>query len=255
MNWHNFWTNENNPSLPKSEYLYGSTHITFLIGVAILTIILAIIFYNKNEKIKRKLFICLGIIFLVFEILSRIVNLIIADSLTINEIATIILPMHICSVMVWVLIFAIFTNNQVLKNFATIGGLLATTVFLLYPAVGLNRTYMSFTCLYSTLTHCLGFCTAILLIILKQTNFNFKKIWQIYLCFIIMFAWGFILDYIIFPNADYMYLRNDPLELTLNFPYQILYAIILIVYVAIFYLVQFIIDRIKNKKKTVTITS
>ena len=63
-----------------------------------------------------------------------------------------------------------------------------------------------------------------------------------------MFAWGAILNFIIFPGADYMYMRNDPLELGLNFPYQILYVIILIVYVFAYYLIALIIDKIKLRK-------
>ena len=38
---------------------------------------------------------------------------------------------------------SIFTKNKTLLNFASIGGILATLAFLLYPAVGLNRVYMN----------------------------------------------------------------------------------------------------------------
>ena len=53
MSFHDWWTNENNPSLPKSEYLYGTRHIIVLVTVAVLTILFSLLFYKKSEKIRR----------------------------------------------------------------------------------------------------------------------------------------------------------------------------------------------------------
>ena len=157
--------------------------------------------------------------------------------------------MHICSVMVWVFIVAIFSKNQILINFSVIGGILATFIFLIYPAVGLNRVYMSFTCIYSTASHLLGFVCCVLLMTLKQVKFKMKDIWQIYLCFAVMFAWGALLNFVIFPGSDYMYMVNDPLELNLAFPYQLLYGVIIIVYILAYYLISLLIDKIKQKRQ------
>ena len=156
--------------------------------------------------------------------------------------------MHICSVMVWVFIIAIFSHSKTLMEYSVIGGLIATVAFLAYPAVGLNRVYMSFTCIYSIFSHAIGFVTVILLMTLGKVHFKFKDIWKVYLCFAVMFLWGVLLDFVIFPGSDYMYIVNDPLELNLNFPYQILYAAVLIVYVLIFYVVDFIITKLKRPK-------
>lgn len=243
MSFSDWWTNSNNPSLPKSEYLFGTRHITLLLTTLILCIILTIIFRKKSDKAKRILFLTFGFIFLFFEILSRIVNLIILDNYTVENIAKIILPMHICSVMVWVFIFAIFTKKQFLIKFSVVGGILATTAFLLYPAVGINQTYMAFTNIYSTVSHMLGFICCILLMTLGQVKFEIKKIWQTYLCLAIMFLWGVLLDFVIFPGSDYMYIVNDPLELGLSFPYQILYGIVIIIYTFAYYGIYWLIKR------------
>lgn len=248
MSFKDFWTNNNNPALPKSEYLYGTRHIIWLVAIVCACVLLSIIFYKKSEKTKSILMYVFGSIFLFLEILSRVVNLIIADSYTWQSILKILLPMHICSVMVWVFIIAIFSKNKALINFATIGGILATVAFWLFPAVGLNRVHMSFTCLYSTISHALGFINSILLITLGLCNFNFKDIWKTYLCFIIMFSWGALLNFVIFPGSDYMYMINDPLELNLPFPYQILYVFILILYVLIFYVISWINKKVKQNK-------
>lgn len=251
MSFKDFWTDENNPTLPKSEYLYGTKHIIVLVVTVLACIVLSLIFYKRSEKTKRILFGIIAGILLFFEVASRIVNLMIAETYTVESVMKILLPMHICSVMVWVFIVAIFTNIKFLKNFAVIGGLLATVAFLAYPAVGLNKTYFSFSCLYSTFSHMLGFVTGVLMLTLGAVKFEFKDIWKTYLCFAVMFAWGALIDFVIFPGSDYMYLRNDPLELKLPFPYQILYVALIAVYVLMFYLVPFLFQKIRAKiKKT-----
>lgn len=252
MSFTDFWTNENNPSLSKSEYLYNTRHIIVLVLTVLACVILTWIFYKRSDRAKQILFYVFASILLFFEITSRVVNLIIAESYTFASVMEILLPMHMCSVMVWVFIIAIFLKNQFLLNFGVIGGLLATLAFLLYPAVGLNRVYMSFTCIYSTFSHMLGFITVILLMTLKMVRFEFKKIWQPFLCFAIMFGWGALLNWVIFPGSDYMYLRNDPLELGLPFPYHILYAAIIAVYITLFYVVNWLIRKIKSRSKSQT---
>ena len=251
MSFKDFWTNENNPSLPKSEYLYNTRHIIILVLAVVLPIILTLIFRKKSDRAKNALFYTFGGIFVFFELSSRIVNLIIAKSYTVESVAKILLPMHICSVMVWVFIFAIFTRKQFLINYSVIGGIIATLAFLLYPAVGLNKVYMSFTCIYSTFSHLLGFVCCILLMTLGKAKFEFKDIWQPILCFTIMFIWGAILNFIIFPGSDYMYMINDPLELTLPFPYQILYVFILLLYTLAYYVIYHLIHR-KDSGKDIT---
>ena len=249
MSFSDFWTNNNNPALSKSEYLYNTRHIIVLVLTALACVAFSLIFYKKSDKAKQILFYVFGSILLFFEIASRLVNIIIENDLSFMRFLEIMLPMHICSVMVWVFIVGIFSKKQVLLNYGVIGGILATIAFLLYPAVGLNRVYMSFTCIYSTFSHMLGFITCILLMTLKQVKFEFKKIWQPFLCFALMFAWGAICNFLIFPGSDYMYMVNDPLELGLSFPYQILYAGIIAVYTCIFYVVNTIIRKVKNKKE------
>lgn len=248
MSFHDFWTNENNPGLPQSEYLYGTRHIIVLVTAILASIILSLVFYRKSQKTKNILLVVLVSILLFFEIASRVVNLIIETEYTWQNVFKIIMPLHVCSVMVWVFIVAVFTKKQVLYNFAVIGGLLSTAGFLLYPSVGLNRTYMSFTCLYSTISHSVGFVCAILLMSLGFAKFEWKKIWQPLLCFAIMFGWGALVDFVILPGENYMYLRTDPLELDLDFPFHFMYIGILLGYILLFYIGYWIIQKIKMRK-------
>ncbi len=249
MSFSDWWTNSNNPKLSKSEYMWSFKHI-LMIAIAIsITVLLSIIFYKKSEKAKNILLKVLASILLFFEILSRIVNLIILDVYSFQNIFKIIMPLHICSVAVWVLIIGIFTKKQILLNFTSIVAILATVAFLLQPAVGINRVYLSFTCLYSVTSHILGFVVSVLLITLKFAKFEFKKIYQIFLCFTVMFLWGVIVDFVILPGntENYMYLMSDPLELNLSFPYHLLYIVILSAYISIYYLVYYLVNKKKLK--------
>ena len=249
MSFKDFWTNENNPILEQSEYMYGTRHLLILLCVTILAVMLSIIFSSKSKKSQQILLYVLAGILLFFEISIRIVNLIVISEYSFKNIATIILPREICSIMVWVFIITIFTKKQVLYNFSVIGGLLATVIFLLYPAVGLNRTYMSFACIYSVVSHMIAFIYGVLMLSFGLVRFEFNKIWHIYLCFVIMFLWGVLLDFVIFPGENYMYLINDPLQLNVKVPYQIIYGIALVIYVAIYYIVSYLkLKIIKNKR-------
>lgn len=247
MTFYDWLSNTNNPKLQPKEYLFGTRHIIMISITILAVIVLSIIFYKKSEKAKKILLTVLISILLFFEITSRIVNFVITSDFSWQNIFKIIMPLHICSVAVIVVIIAYFTKNKTLLSFATIVGLLATFGFLIYPAVGINQKYIAFTNLYSIVSHMTGFIVASLFINLGFVQFKFQDIWKTYLCFAIMFAWGALVDFVILPNSDYMYLRNDPLELNLGFPYHILYLIIISIYISAYYLIYYIIQQVKLK--------
>ena len=255
MSLHDWFTNENNPSLSQKEYLFGTRHIVMICIAILSVIVLSVVFYKKSQKSKNILLTILVSILLFFEIVSRIVNLVICTNFSWQNILEILLPMHICSVAVVTLIIAYFSKNKLLINFSTVLGILATSIFLLYPAVGINRTHVSFTCLYSIISHVTGFVVVCLLINLGYAKFILKDIWQNYVCFVIMFGYGALLDFVILPGSDYMYLLNDPLELGLGFPYHIVYGAILTIYIFTFYFVTFVVDKIKKCKQNDNVTN
>ena len=47
-----WFKNENNPSLPKSEYLYGTRHIILLVLTVLLCLGVYFVFRKKSEKSK-----------------------------------------------------------------------------------------------------------------------------------------------------------------------------------------------------------
>lgn len=246
MNWKMFWTNDGNPKL--KNYLYNTRHIFCLLIVVVFCIGFSILLKRKDEKWKKIFFTVIASIFLFFEISSRVVNLIITKEYSIEKISNILLPMYICSIVVWFLIIGLYTDNNIILEFATICGLIATTAFLLYPAVGLNRQYMTFTQLYSTITHMLGFVTCIVMMTAHKVVFRTQDLPIILSIFIGMFLYGFLIDFYILPGNDHMYLLNDPLELKLPFNYRLLYGVVLFVYICSFYIIPLIQNKIKERK-------
>jgi len=239
---------QGNSALPTSEYLYGTRHLIVL-GVVVFAIVaLTLLLRKKDEKTKLKLLTVSAWIFLFWEISTRIINLIKTTDCSFLSILEIILPMHICSVMVWVFIVAGFTKKQWLINFAVIGGLLATVSYLLYPAVGLNMKYITFDALYSIFSHSLGCVVCVCSLTLGIVKFEKRYIWTTFLCFGVMFLWGTILNLFIFPGANFMYLCQNPLGFDTIIPYQIVFAIAFVVYISTFYLVAEIARKHRVKK-------
>jgi len=85
------------------------------------------------------------------------------------------------------------------------------------------------------------------------------------MCFItvILFAlitgqggpYGALMNFVVFPGSDYMYMVNDPLELNIGIPYQLILLTILVVYTFIFYvpsLIKLIVSKHKNRKLKVS---
>lgn len=247
--------NENNPALDKSEYLYGTRHIIMLVITALLCLGVYFLFRKKKESSKSVFLYVSASILLFFEIASRVITLWFMDSYTITNVIKAVLPMHMCSVMVWVFIIGIFFRNKLLLRYSAIMGLLSTLAFLLYPAVGINQQYMAFTNVYSTVSHMVGFVVAISLMSLRIIDFKFKTLWQPYLCATIMFSYGWVLNWVVFPGSDYMYMRHDPLELNLSYPYQYLYGAILVVYIFMFYFVNLFTRKKANEEVCVEKTT
>lgn len=240
---------DNNPNLPRSEFLYGTRHLAVIVIVLTIAITLSLIFFNKSQKAKRILFLICGYIFLFFEITQRVLKLIFTDDYSFQNIMKIILPLFFCSIMVCFIIVAIFSNKQDLLNFGAIGGFLVTLAYLILPAVGLNKTYLSFDALYSIISHSLGFIVSICLVTTRYAKFNFKDIWKSYLTAAIMIIYGVIMSLYAFPGDDYVFIINNPLEFEWIVPYQIIYIIFIAIYITIFYLTEFIINRIRCRNQ------
>ena len=249
MTFKDFWTNDNNPILEAGSSVLTTRQLVVWVVVIVAAVMLSINFAQKTPKAKQVLLHVLAGALILFEIASRIVNLCVTPNLTFGAVIKILLPLEICSVVVWAIIVAIITKKQFLYEFAAVAGLFAMGAFLLFPAVGINRVFMSFTCIYSTVSHIIGFVCSVLMLTFGLCKFDFDKIWHVYVCFALMFIWGALFDFVVFPGSNYMYLIEPPLVSKSVIPYHISYGIFIAVYIAIFYVVMHIKKKAQDKTK------
>lgn len=234
--------------LPRSEYLYGTKHIIGLILAFGLTILFGFLFKN-NKKGQDILFTTIAYILLFFEIISRIINFIELDNYTFVEIYDCLMPCHFCSVMVVLMLFAHFLKIEKLYAILSVGGILATSMFLFYPAVGFNTNIIGLSQLYSISSHILGFIYAVLLLVYGRAVLNYKNLKRIIIFFIIIVLYALLLEFVINPGSNYFYFFED--ELGLDAPliyYQLLIVGILVTYVTFMFTIYYLVNKLSKKK-------
>lgn len=239
--------------LDPSEYLYKTKHIITLALVAFLSILLAIIF-RKNKKAQKILLNSIIGILIFFEITSRVLEMISLDIYTFPKIYEVLMPCHFCSIVVVSIIIGYLIKWQPLINVSVVGGFLATSVFLLYPAVGFNTSVITFSQLYSIASHSLGFIFAVLMVSYKKVDLDIKKIYQPIIYYAAAVLYGVFLNFVLYPGSNYMYFVKNELGLNVNIH---VYRLILIAILSFEILCCYIPPLIKKsilakKQKVVT---
>ena len=232
-------------------------HLTFVTTLIIIMIGLAVIigikYKNKTEKEKNKVLIISALLIDGFELFKIIICCIRSnDALDwLNN-----LPLYLCSIQLITIPLAAFAKGKVKEaalDFVFIFGLLGA-VLGTYAAGNNYSCYpvLSFDNVVSGITHCISGFSSLYIIISRMAS---MKKYNIYITFIILITFG-ILAYIanILLKTNYMFLMagdGTPYDILYNLVnghkviYPILVILLLVVYIAIFYLVHYLI---KNKR-------
>ncbi|MGN1212432.1 MAG: hypothetical protein ACI4TZ_00125 [Christensenellales bacterium] len=234
---------------PHINGQWGWLHITTLVLCIAIIVAIALLFKNKSQKSKRiVLFVIAGLI-LLFEIARRVINLTRNPSYTFNQVLGILLPRPWCAISCWLLMISTLVNKKSFYNLVSITSLLCAIIFFAYPGVGFNNQYILFENLYSIVTHSLILIGSITLITLKFAKFEYKTVWKELIGLAVIFIYAFLEIYVLKIESDPLYFMpgNDIQEILgiSSGLYIALYAIFMIVYWNIFYLIA---DR-KNVKK------
>lgn len=237
---------------PHINGQWGWLHITTLVLCIAIIVAIALLFKNKSQKSKRiVLFVIAGLI-LFFELARRVITLTQSSSYTFNQILWILLPRPWCAISCWLFMISTLVNKKSLYNLVSITGLLCTLIFFAYPGVGFNNQYILFENLYSIVTHSLVLIGSITLITLKFAKFEYKTIWKELIGLALIFVYAFLEIYVLKIESDPLYFMpgNDIQEIlgVSNGLYVALYALFIIVYWNIFYLIG---DR-KNVKQVLS---
>lgn len=243
--------NFNNPSINGQ---WGLLHIITLLICISLIIGITLIFKNKNEKTKRNIIIIISIILLFFEITRRIVNITNPITFTKYNILWVLLPRPGCAISVWLILLSPYINKKWFYNFASIIAILTSVIFFAYPGAGFLHQYVLFEDLYSIVTHSLCFIGAFLIVTLKLTDFNYKKIKGELISLGVLIIYCILEMFVLTKNENKDPLEADPFYIMPNNDIQeivgidnyIIFLILYILFVAVYFSSFYFIARIKK---------
>lgn len=245
-----------------SQWLFGGIENPVINGrwglLHILTLVLCAVcivgFYflvkrsRDQSKAKSRIIFTLAGMIAFFEIMIRFVYFMKLYYFHQPEMAGtgalwILIPKPWCAISCWLLIACVFVNKAFFYNFASLSGLLCAVIFFAYPGVGYNNQYILFENLYSIVTHALLLTMSITLMVLKFTDFKYKHMGKLAICFAATYAYGLVQVYLLKTQEDPMYfmpngdIQADILEISYGL-YLFLYITLILVYINAFHLVS-----------------
>lgn len=228
---------------------WGLWHIlTLVICVACIVSFHYIVKRAANqEKAKAAILYTLAGLIAFFEVMIRFVYFMKLyyfrhPSMAGTGVLWILIPKPWCAISCWLLIACVFVKKPFFYNFASLSGLLCAVIFFAYPGVGYNNEIILFENLYSIVTHALLLTMSITLIVLKATDFKYKHMGKLALCFALTFVYGLVQIFLLKTQEDPMYfmpngdIQADILNISYGL-YLFLYILLIVVYVNIFHLI------------------
>ena|GEM_PF-3331670 len=239
-----------NYSLPKSEYLYGTTHLIVLAMVVVASIAMGIWMAKAKPKCRQIVLYVFAGILLFMECSGRVLTLVKMTDYNFWGLYKALIPMHFCSIVVWFFIVGVFAKSKVTLRLALIGGMMATVAYLAYPAVGLNMAFIGYGEFYSIFTHSIAFVAVVAALAMGAGQFKWKETWQPAIFFACIVVYAVLLNFVMFPGGDYMYITQNPLPFEFGpIPYQVVLALVIIGVVSLFYAFPSLKRSIERKKQ------
>lgn len=239
-----------------SEYAYTGKHFIVLALAVAATIGVFFLFRKLTNEQRIKFLKIVAWVMIACEILSRISKLLYfadLDKLTFGQAIQIILPIHFCSVIIWVLILSILFNYKPLLSFGAICGFFGCLVYLLYPAEGLGASFLHLRAFNSIFTHSVGFVICFNMLIYKMIRLDIKDMWKTFALLAGMVVYAGIMNWI-FPYDtngnlnNFMFMIENPTGINTGvIPYQLVFALLAVVVFSSFYLIPYWIKKHKLK--------
>lgn len=261
--WLKYWFFEQGAVYEGQDNRYGLFHFgTIAVCILLIVGIWLFVKFSKNKQQTSKIIIILLVSLICgFEILQRFGYFVRLyyfkdpDVWYMNPL-WIMLPKPWCAIACWALMAAPIVNKKFFYNYASTTAFLCSLMFFISPPVGYNYVTLYFGNYYSIITHSLLLITSISLITLKFTEFKYKDIWKVAICFVATYIYGLIEIYVFkfVGHLDPMYfMPNGDIQVgILGIPYGlyiVLYIIFIITFVNAFYLFSLIKPRKKILKE------
>ncbi len=204
-----FWTHQSDfPEGVIGTPNFSPTHLTWLAISITIIIITAILLKKAREPMRKNVQRVLIIIAATLEV-SRWIWAAIIGHYTIVE----MLPLHLCSLSIWMEIAAVFSGKQLLKDFGyalCMPGALAallTPDWYAYP-------FISFQYLHSVTVHSLLFLIPLIWVISDGFRPNFKNLPK---CFGILMLFAVpVFGLNLLLGSNYLFLREAPKDTPLE---------------------------------------
>lgn len=222
----------------------GPAHLATLAAIIVLNIILSR-FKGASESTRRKIRVAMGIILWVNEASYHLWN-IYYGRWSIQE----HLPLHACSVLIWLAGFMLIFKNYTLYEFTYFMGIGGAIQALLTPDIGIYG-YPHFRFFQTFISHGLLVTSAVYLTVVEGMRPTWKSLLKVVLVLNLYMAVVFVINQLI--GSNYLFVAHKPytpslLDMLPAWPWYILYieAIGLVVFFLLY--VPFIIKDWRAKR-------
>lgn len=242
-----FWTYKTDLPDGVGTPSFGPTHITWLLTVLFIIVISVLIYRRQSEAVRQRVQRVLIVVAAVLEV-SRWVWAAIIGHYSVIE----MLPLHLCSLSIWMEFAAIYTKKDFLKEFGYALCMTGALAALLTPDWSVYP-FLNFQYLHSIIVHSLLLLIPVLWVWGDGFRPNFRRLPKCFLLLILFAAPIFALNFVL--NSNYLFLRYAPKDTPLElfetlfgnpgylFP---LFMLILVIWL-IFYLPWALIELFSKK--------
>jgi hypothetical integral membrane protein (TIGR02206 family) len=199
--------------------LFGSAHLTALACILVLNLILSR-FRNSDEKTKNKIRWAFAIILWTNELAWHIWNL-----ATGQWSIQYMLPLNVCSILIWLSGYMLITRNYRLYEFSYFLGIGAGIQYLLTPDLGIYG-FPHFRFIQTYIAHGLLVTAPIYMTVVERFRPTFKSLLRVVFGINVYMFFIFILNSSI--GSDYLMINGKPstpsiLDLLPSWPYYIIF--------------------------------
>ena len=225
----------------------GPAHLAALAVIILLNIVLSR-FKGASENTRRKIRVALGIILWVNEASYHIWN-IYYGRWNIQE----HLPLHVCSVLIWLAGFMLIFKNYTIYEFAYFMGIGGAIQALLTPDIGIYG-FPHFRFFQTFISHGLLVTSAVYLTVVEGMRPTWKSLLKVMVVLNLYMAVVFVINQLI--GSNYLFVAHKPytpslLDMLPAWPWYIFYieAIGLVVFLLLY--VPFIIKDWRAKRQPI----
>jgi len=200
--------------------LFGSAHLTALGLIALLNIVLIIWGRKASEAARRRIRVSMAVILIVNEIAWHLWN-VFTGQWTIQT----MLPLHLCSVLVFVSAYFLLTRSQGIYPYVYFMGIAGALQALLTPDAGIYG-FPHFRAFQTMISHGLIITTGIYMTVVEGFRPTWRIAWKVFVGCNIYLLVIFVLNQII--GSNYLFVARKPetaslLDMLPAWPWYILY--------------------------------